>query len=162
MIQGKEVIALRKRMDRHFTGLIYNGIKIKHSADSSGDHWLCDGIASAVYDEEEIIFDKNRFEELTALNGFVDVGQEVNDLPNARLEYLKPCGTCLAAQLKDESGRRLMINNAYYHLFGNKFDFKLYVPNNESELQAPAVFVYYLDDLVGIILPVKNRQEQEQ
>jgi hypothetical protein len=161
MISGtdKNIAALHKRMDKVLTDIIYRGGKAG-IADVDGQPWLTNGIAAVIYDENSLIFAADKMEEIQGIKSFAVPGQRLAFLPNAHLEYLKPSGTCLAAQLKDDSGRRLMINNTYYHLFGDKFDYKLYIPGDRDELQDPAVYVFYLDELVGLILPIKQKAEE--
>ncbi len=155
---NKDIMSLHKRMDKVLIDIIYRGGKagIAYVGDQP---WLSNGTAAVIYDENSVIFATDKTEEIQGIGSMAAPGQRLAFLPNARLEYLKPSGTCLAAQLKDDNGRRLMINNTYYHLFGDKFDFKLYVPSDRDELQTPVVYVFYLDELVGLILPIKQQKE---
>ena len=145
-------------MDKALTDMLYLGCKVKF-ADVDGQPWLCNEYAAVIYDENSVIFSNEKMEGVQGIAVIAEAGQRLAFLPNAHLEYLKPSGTCLAAQLKDDTGRRLVINNTYYHLFGDKFDFKLYIPGDRDELQEPVVYVFYLDELVGLILPIKQQKE---
>lgn len=155
---NKNIVALHKRMDKVMTDMIYLGSKAK-VADVNGQPWLSDGMAAVIYDENSIIFSNEKMEEIQGIEDLVIPGQRLAFLPNAHLEYLKPSGNCLAAQLKDDRGNSLLINNFYYHLFGEKFDFKLYIPGDRDELQMPVVYVFYLDELSGLILPITKPKE---
>lgn len=94
----------------------------------------------------------------SAINEIVERGRQCVNKPEAHVKYYKPSGDRLGAVLEDKTGCRLMVNNDYLKLFGDKFIYKLYSPLKEDVLQVPTVFVFYFDDLVGLIMPIETKQ----
>lgn len=160
MVDGnsKDITALRKRTDKLLLGLLHLGGYIKESVSETNELWLSNGIATVLYDADDINLSEGKMQRVEALNAFADCGRLCVNKPEAHIKYYKPSGERLGAVLEDKSGTRLMINNDYVKLFGDKFVYKLYSPLKEDVLQTPVVFVYYFDDLVGFILPIETKQ----
>ncbi len=156
---SKDIVALRKRTDKLFLGLLHVGGYIKESVtETTNELWLSNGIAAVLYDADDINLSEDKMQKVEALNSFADCGRMCVNKPEAHIKYYKPSGDRLGAVLEDKSGTRLMINNDYVKLFGDKFVYKLYDPLKEDVLQTSVVFVYYFDDLVGFILPIESKQ----
>ena len=160
MVDGnsKDVAALRKRTDKFFLGFLHVGGYIKKSVSDTNELWLSNGSAAVLYDVDDINLTENKMQRTEALNEFAECGRMCVNKPEAHIKYYKPSGERLAAVLEDKSGTRLMVNNDYIKLFGDKFVYRLYAPLESDVLQTPAVFVYYFDDLVGLILPIETKQ----
>lgn len=120
--------------------------------------WLSNNFAAVLYDSDDINLSEVKMQSTPSINDLVQCGKQCVTKPEAHVKFYKPSGDRLGAVLEDKAGNRLMINNDYLKLFGNKFIYKIYSPLPKDELQVPAVFVFYFDDLVGIILPIESKQ----
>lgn len=156
--RNKDIVALRKRMDKLLLGLLHNGGYIRESVSDTTELWLTNGIAAVLYDSDDVNLSEEKMQKTSAINEIVECGRQCVNKPEAHVKYYKPSGDRLGAVLEDKTGCRLMVNNDYLKLFGDKFIYKLYSPLKEDVLQVPTVFVFYFDDLVGLIMPIETKQ----
>ncbi|QNK41846.1 hypothetical protein [Caproicibacter fermentans] len=156
--RNKDIVALRKRMDKLLLGLLHNGGYIRESVSDTTELWLTNGIAAVLYDSDDVNLSEEKMQKTQAINEIVECGRQCVNKPEAHVKYYKPSGDRLGAVLEDKTGCRLMVNNDYLKLFGDKFIYKLYSPLKEDVMQVPTVFVFYFDDLVGLIMPIETKQ----
>lgn len=156
--RNKDIVALRKRMDKLLLGLLHNGGYIRESVSDTTELWMTNGIAAVLYDSDDVNLSEEKMQKTQAINEIVECGKQCVNKPETHVKYYKPSGDRLGAVLEDKTGCRLMVNNDYLKLFGDKFIYKLYSPLKEDVLQVPTVFVFYFDDLVGLIMPNETKQ----
>lgn len=160
--RSKEIIKLRQRMDKLLLAQLHSGLRIIWSIAENNEIWLTNGFVAVMYDVDNIVFAQDNAFDDNQLQSIINIGKKFADSENAYIDYYKGAGSKFSAILKDRTGNKLQINYDYYKLFGDKFNYKLYVPVDGNK-NTPVVFVYYFNDFVGLILPIsKSKKDLEE